>query len=330
MKTAQRWGIDKFQKRGRALSAGAKLLAHNWDVGKALRTNDLLRKDEWIRLDEAVVRVARTLITAIADLRAAGLVRNLGSLGVLIDQYERVTEVEPAEQNMTGVAPGERDLPEYTLVGVPIPITFKDFQVNIRTLEASRTMGAAMDTVTAELCTRQVAESLDDMVFNGSNVQVDGTLVRGYTTHPDRITGSLTGNGWDDAATRDIIADSIAMVAAAEAQNYRGPFTMYVPVAYMSELRADYSTAKGDRTFLERILAIDAINAVKSSPDLTGDEVLLVQLTSDTVDLSVGQDIVTVEWDEMGGLVSNFKIMAAMAPRVKSTAVSATGVVHFT
>jgi len=317
--------VKSLQQLSSIGSAGKRLAASGFNV-KVLRTLDLLRKDEWIRVDEAVVRVARSQLGAITDLRNAGLVRNLGSIGVMLDQFEKVTEVDVAEQNMTGIAPGQRDLPEYTLATVPIPVTFRDFQVNIRVLEASRTRGAAMDTVTAEMCTRRVTEKLDDMVFNGSTIQVDGATILGYTTHTDRTTGSI-GTAWTTATT-SIIADVVAMISALEAKNYRGPYILYVPVDYKSELRNDYSTAKGDRTFEERILAIEEIQAVNSTTSLTA-EIVLVQMTSDVVDLSVGQDITTVEWDEMGGLVSNFKIMAALAPRVKSSAIGENGVAHF-
>lgn len=293
---------------------------------KVLRTLDLLQKDEWKRLDDAVVRVARTQLTAVADLRAAGLTRNLGSLGVMIDEYEKVSEIDTAEQNMTGIAPGQKDLPEYTLASVPVPITFRDFQVNIRTLEASRTRGGAMDTVTAEMCTRRVTERLDDMVFNGSVIQVDGATILGYTTEPNRQTGSL-GSPWTTATT-SVIADVLAMISDLEAINYRGPYNLYVPVSYMSVLRDDYSTSKGDRTFVERILAIEPISAIKGTPSLTT-AVVLVQMTSDVVDLSIGQEIVTVEWDSMGGLVTDFKIMAAIVPRVKSSAIAESGIAHY-
>ncbi len=96
----------------------------------------------------------------------------------------------------------------------------------------------------------------------------------------------------------------------------------------MSQLRDDYSTSKGDRTFIERLLAIEPLQAIKSSPSLTA-EVVLVQMTSDVIDLSIGQDIVTVEWDSMGGLVTDFKIMAAIVPRVKSSAVDESGIAHY-
>ena len=145
------------------------------------------------------------------------------------------------------------------------------------------------------------------------------------------MTGTLTdtaGEGWLPSAARDVIADALAMISALEGINYRGPYNLYVPVNYMSALRDDYSTVKGDRTFIERLLAIEPLQAIKGTPSLT-DEVVMVQMTSDVIDLSIGQDIVTVEWDSMGGLVTDFKIMAAIVPRVKSSAINESGIAHF-
>ena len=293
--------------------------------------NAILRKDEWLALDDAVVKVGRVQLNGIEDLRMYGLTRNLGSLGVLYDQYEQQSDISGAEQSMTGRPKGDTDLIDHDLVSVPIPITFKDWEINLRLLEASRRGNTPIDTAMAELATRVVSEMLEDTLFNGSSVNPGGNALYGYTNHPNRITGSLTGDGWD-AANGDIIGDVIAMIAAAEAQNFRGPWVIYVPVAYMAELRADYSANKGDRTFLERILAIEEIQAVKSSASLTGDEVVMVQMTRDVVDLSIASDITTVQWSTAGGFIENYRVMAAMAPRIKSPygASAKTGVVHFT
>ena len=96
----------------------------------------------------------------------------------------------------------------------------------------------------------------------------------------------------------------------------------------MSNLRDDFK-ANSDKTILERLLQIDSLTAIRSSSKLTGTNVVLVQLTSDVIDLPVGQDITTVEWDTKGGLSMHFKVMAAMAPRIKSDANSRTGLVHY-
>ncbi len=308
--------------------AQARLLANGLDVNAALRTNDLLRKDEWEQLDESLVRVARARLNGIADLRNAGLTRTLRGLGVLIDQFERVSEFDAATQSMDVITPPTEDTGEFDLVSVPIPITHKGFRISLRQLEASRTIGQPLDTTNIELATRQVVEVLESMLFNGSGVIIGGGTVFGYTNHPDRNTGTLTAT-WLNPATRDIIADVINMIGAAEADGYFGPYMLYVPQDYWSELREDYK-ADSERTFMERILAIDEITGVKVTDALATDNVVLVQMTRDVVDLSIGQDITTVEWEQMGGLLGRWIVMAAMAPRIKSDFEGKSGVVHFT
>jgi uncharacterized linocin/CFP29 family protein len=323
-------------------SPGKILSANGWDLralrpvlrgnGQAIRANDLLRKDEWKALDDAVVPAARRQLGAIEDMRAAGLTRNLGSLGVLLDEYEAVSDIDPAEQSMSGVAPGQRDLATFTLNSVPIPITFRDFQIHLRHLEASRRGGSGIDTTNAELCAQRVAEKLEAMLFNGSTVAIGGNAVAGLTTASSRITGSLTGD-WATFPTvtgDNIITDVLAMIAAAEDENYFGQFMFYVPVSYMQVLRNDFK-ANSDKTIMDRMMEIDAVQGVRGTTSLTS-EVIAVRLTRDVLDLSIASDVTTVQWDEMGGMIQNFKVMAAMAPRVKipATANAKTGLVHYT
>lgn len=323
-----------------ATSPGKLLAANGWDIrvlrpvlrdNGVIRANDLLRKDEWKALDEAVVPVARRQLGAIEDLRAAGLVRNLGTLGVLIDEYEALSDIEAAEQNMSGVAPGQRDLATFTLNSVPIPITFRDFQIHLRHLEASRRSGSGIDTTNAELCASRVAEKLEDQLFNGSNVAIGANTVAGYTTASSRITGSLTGD-WSTFPTvtgENILSDVLDMIADAEDENYFGEMQFYVPVAYMQVLRNDLK-ANSDKTILQRLEEIDAFGGVRGTTSLSA-EVVGVHLRRDVVDYSEAAGITTVQWDEDGGMVQNFKVMAASAPRIKipATTNAKTGLVHY-
>lgn len=309
-------------------SAPARLIANNFDV-RALRTNALLRKDEWRSLDTAVITVARQRLAVVEDLRSRGLIHSLGGLGVLVDEYEKVSDMTPADQSMAGVTEGEFDTPEFELASVPIPITHKDFFVNVRRLQASRSRGSSIDVVSAELAGAVVAEKLEDTVINGSSVRIGGNIAYGFRNFPQRATGNLTVS-WNDPATTgaQIMADVLAMVAEAEAMNYNGPYMLYVGTAYNGKLREDFK-ANGDKTIRDRILEIDAIQGIRSSARMPANEVVLVQLTSNVVQLSVGQDITTVEWSEMGGFVQRFRVFAAMAPRLKADHKGQTGIVHY-
>ena len=320
-------------------SPGKTLAANGWDLralrpyirdNAPLRANDLLRKDEWKALDDAIVEVSRRQLGAVEDLIAAGLSRNLGSLGVMIDEYESVSDVATAEQSMSGVTSGTRDIAAFTLNSVPIPVTFRDFQIHLRYLEASRRGGSNIDTTNAELCAAKVAEKLEDQLFNGSGIAVGGASAAGYTTASSRITGSTTAN-WNVATGEQILTDVLAMIAAAENENYFGQFMFYTTVGGMQNTRADFKS-NSDKTTLQRLQEIDSFQGIRGTTSLAAGEAVAVRLTRDVVDLSVASPTTTVQWDEMGGMIQNFKVMAAMVQRIKipSSTNAKTGLVHYT
>lgn len=309
-------------------SVAHRLMASGFNTN-SLRVNTLLRKDEWLRVDEAVVDIARSRLVIVDAIRQAGLVRNLGSLGVLIDQYEKVGDMTDAEQDMTGVAAGEEDIPDFGIAGVPIPITHKDFRLNIRHLEASRTTGATIDTTASEIAARKVAEKLEDMVLNGSTIAMGTNTIPGLTNFSARVTGSVTANwGLGTTTGEQILTDTLAMISDLEAINFFGPFDLFVPTDAMGNMRDDFK-ANSDRTTLDRILDIDVINSVRAPGRLASGNVLLVQMTRDVLDLSVGSDIVTVEWEVQGGMQVRYKVLAAMAQRLKSNQDGTTGICHY-
>lgn len=301
--------------------------------GKAqkLNANALLQKDEWIAYDSAVRSIATIRLNGINDLRSMGLVYNAGDLGSTIAEWDESSDMTEAEINMAGVTTTEKDSVAFNTNGVPIPVIRKDFQVNIRRLLASRRMGASVDVTGAQISTRLVAEKSEQMLFNGSGISIGGYTTYGYTNHPQRNTGALTYD-WAAVGTtgKQILEDVLAMVAAAETDRHYGPFNLYVPSNFWPKLRNDYSDAKGDNTIIERIRALDVINDVKVADVLAADNVVLVQMTSDVVDLAVAQDITTVQWERGDGMQTNFAVMAAWAPRIKQDFDNRLGIVHYT
>lgn len=308
------------------MSRQAAFVASGLNIN-ALRTNDLLRKDEWLLLDTRVVRVARSRLIGIADLQAAGLTLDLGGLGTLLSEYEKQSEMTDANIDMSGVAPGQEDSVGYTLVSIPIPITHKDFRINIRRLEASRKLGQTIDTVQAEAAARKVRDGLESTLFNGaSGIVVNANPLYGYTNFPDRNTYS--GSDWGTIG--NIYTDFLGMISAAEADNFFGPYDCYVAKTQFGQMRAVHTDGTADSA-IDRVLAkLPQINSVKVSDVLADGSALLIQMERDVVDLAVGQDISTVEWGGDGGFTSHFKVMACMAQRIKSDDESQCGIVHAT
>lgn len=301
-------------------------------IAQEIQTNATLRKDDWINLDQAVRMIATQRLAGINDLRAAGLVYPAGDLGSTIAEWEASSDMTDAEINMAGTTTSEKDRQAFSLAGVPIPIIRKDFDINTRNLLASRRRGAGLDVTSAQTATRLVAEASENLLFNGdTSIVVGGYSLPGYTTHSSRVTGVL-GAPWSGGSVtgEGILNDVHDMISGLENVKHYGPYMLYVNSTMWPSLRKDYSSAKGDNTILERILAEDVIQGVRVSDKLGSDSVVMVQMTSDVVDLAVAQDITTVNWQSGDGMNNSFAVFSAWVPRLKPDYDGNLGIAHYT
>jgi len=323
--------MDVIQSNGSGLTAlggvAQRLLATNFNVN-ALRTQDVLRKNEWISFDQKVVEVARRRLVAVGDLMAAGLTYDVpNALGVTKVEWETISDLGDATISMSGISQGQNDRPDFQLQSVPLPIIHKDFQISIRGLEASRNLGMPLDTTQAELASRIVAERIETMLFAGSNVAGTTNKIFGYTTQTNRNTGSVTAT-WVTATGEQILTDLLAMINRANVDNMFGPYMLYVPIAVYSKMGNDFK-ANSDKSILSRLKELPQIIDIKPTVDLAGTNVILVQLTSDVVDMIDGIQPTMVMWESHGGMLLNFKVLAVMVPRVKSDRETQSGIVHY-
>lgn len=308
-------------------SVAQKLLKSNMDVN-ALRTNDVLRKEEWISFDEVLIQIARQRLNVVADLLTRGLTHNIkNAMGTTILQWEQVSDMDPAIVSMDGLTQTQDDRVEFNLNNLPIYITHKDFSINLRSLEASRKLGESLDTTQVAVATRLVTDQLETALLSGPGIVVDGNSVPGYTTHPNRNTVEFSSGSWDTATGEQIVADVLSMIQAAHVDNMFGPYILYVPTSYWTAMQDDFK-ANSDRTIIERVRAIEGIDDIKVTDFLASDNVLMVQMTLDVVDEVVGFQPTLVQWEEMGGMKFNFKVMAIMVPRIKTDYEGRCGVVH--
>ncbi len=295
---------------------------------QALRQNSVLRKEEWLEFDKALVPIARQRLRGVQDLVSAGLTLNLtNGMGTTILQWEEVSDMTAANISMDGVTRGEHDRVEFDLASLPIYIVHKDFHVNLRNLESSRRLGTPIDTTQVEIATRKVADEVENILFNGTSLTFAGSSVTGYRTATNRNTLAI-GTVWDTPETGvNILTDVLAMMSAAVADNMYGPYILYVPVGYWHTLLDDYK-ADSDKTILQRIRELDGISEVRVSDVIAADNVLLVQMTKDVVDLVVGMQPRIVQWDIEGGFQTNFKVLTIMVPRIKNDFDNRSGIVH--
>lgn len=330
-------------------SVAQKLLACNMDVGM-LRpyiakdghayvsingqavpvANATLRYDEWKEYDKAVVKAYQDRLIGIADLTSRGLTYNIpNGMGKTVLQYEKQGDVSAATLSMDGLTKGQNDLPEYDLAYLPLPIIHADFQIPLRLLQESRNGNMPLDTATAELKARKVAEKAEDMLFNGaSTYSFGGGIIYGYTDFPSRNLYTLSV-AWDASAATGatILADVLGMKQALIADKCYGPYVIYVPTAYETALDDDFK-AESDLTIKQRILQVTGIQDIKVADHLTDGSVLMVQMTSDVVRVVNGLGVTPVDWEEQGGMVIKKKIMTIQVPQLRADANGNCGIVH--
>ncbi|RLC74501.1 MAG: hypothetical protein DRI61_16495 [Chloroflexi bacterium] len=304
--------------------------------GKPLLANtSTLRKEEWMQMDEAILVAARQRLIGVADLNSRGLTYNISNgLGTTVLEYEDTADLGEAEMNMDAVTRGRDDRPVFDIKYLPLPVIHKSFHFNIRALSASRTTGAPLDTTTAALCGRSVAEKVENILFNGSSTfNYGGGIIYGYADFPSRLTGSLTAP-WDQvdsssASGETILADILAMKQALISNRFFGPYMVYIPTAYETALDEDFK-ANSDKTIRQRLLEVGNIIDVKVADFMTTNSVIMVQMTSDVVRMVNGLGITPVEWDSEGGMIFHYKVMTIQVPQLRADQNGRTGIARYT
>lgn len=305
---------------------GDDILARGVDDFRALRpilgnsenahaSNATLRKDEWEMIDERVNDVLRERLTIVDDLIAAGLTTSV-SIGTLLRVTERLSDFDEADISFDGDTDPTEDRPNYERDVRPIPVIAKGFRVNWRQLAASRERGDPLDTTAAELAARKVRDKMQDLVTNGLNAGgPTGGGIPGILTAPDRLTVDLA-TGWGQSGATPV-DDVLRMLDTAYQSNLFGPFTLYLPKNWWAPIQDDYSTQKGDRTILQRILDLPDIARVRPNDAHPNDEAAMIQMSRDVLDLSMAQAPTTVQW-EKNPFVTNFRVLTVMGPHIKS------------
>jgi uncharacterized linocin/CFP29 family protein len=288
-----------------------------------------LRKNEWIELDAAVLRaVYTTPARMFPDLRARGLTINIpNGMGKTVFEYEKMSDIGPATTSMDGIRESDADRPLFDLGGLPLPIVHKDFQYTARQLAVSRNSNTPLDTSTAELAARKVMEEVEKYTAGSQTYNYGGYNVYGYTNFPQRLTQTLTAPSSSNHATT--IGEVLSMKKKLTDSGYYGPFKLYVSNAWDLYLDEDYSasTAKTN-TLRERLLQISGIDSVETSYYLSGNAMVMVQMTPDVVQATIGMDVVTLQWPTKGGMLLNFKVMCILVPRLRADYNGRTGICH--
>lgn len=324
----------------------AQLIKDRWSSGLPAPTmnmvnNGLLRKDQWIMIDQAVIQSALPRMRAVADLRAAGLVfGGFDGMANPILAWERVSEGGEAVQNMDGMTDGGTNFQTVLdMDAMPLPLTYSDFFLSARFLAASRQRGEPLDVRNARNAGKRVGEKLEKVTIGVDAGVTAGTVpgyvttaqqVEGYLTHPSRLTKTNftapTAGGWTGATTYNEILTALNQLRAS---NFFGPFACYYSTDWEGYLDQKYSTSEPSAgTLRENIQRIPDIRWLRrldymapTTTNLIGTAttftLLFVEMTQDNVELVDGMPLTTIQWETMGGQRLNFRVMTIQALRIR-------------
>ena len=298
-----------------------------------------LRKDEWLQLDQQVIKAARARMRAWGDLAAANTYGGFNGMGKMVLEHETMSDPGEAMVDMDGLAEGRTDSPLFQLEGLPLPIIHSSFWFSSRRLAISRNSGMPLDTAMGEAAGRRVAETIEKLTIGtlaGPQYGVAANYgqtpkVYGYTNYPQRITkadmtaptganGTAILTSW--LALRDLLYDA----------NFFGPFMVYTSTDYDQYLDNLFSTTEPSAgTLRSRLLQIDGIQGIRRLDYLTNTfTVLMVQMTPDVARAVSGMDLTTVQWEAKGGMQVMFKVMAIQIPQLRADYNGNCGIAHGT
>lgn len=301
-----------------------------------------LRKDEWVRMDSAVIRAARQRLRLWADMRSANTYGGFNGMATMILEHETMSDGGEAYTDFDGLTEGRRDQPVFNMEGTPLPITHSGFWYPTRQLLISRERGQPLSTHSAEQAGRRVAERIEQtaigtvagLQLSPKNVAeyVRTPKIYGLTNYPNRITKTditaPTAGGWTPA---QLIADILDMIESLNTSGFYGPFMMYHSTDWSVFLDQDYSNAKGDNTLRDRVRKLEQISDVRRLDYLTNTfTILLVQMTPDVVEAVNGMELTTIQWESKGGMRVDFRVMAIQVPRLYSDYYGNCGICHGT
>jgi hypothetical protein len=299
-----------------------------------INAGNLLTKEAWVMLDNVVLEAARYRLRAWADLRAANTYGGFDGMANPILEFERVTDVGEAVEDMDGMTEARSFTPKFDLQGMPLPITHSDFFLSSRFLAVSKNKGTPMDTTRAEMAGRRIGERIENVTIGLEASTTYGeaagekytyanpSTVYGYMTHPDRIT--VTGRTKPTGANGEaILTDFLYVREQLYLNKFFGPYIVYTSTDWDQHLDNLFSTTEPSAgTLRKRLLDVEDIQDIRRLDFLLGSEhpftSIWVQMTPETARAVNGMEITTVQWPSMGGMRLNFKVMCIQVPQIRS------------
>jgi uncharacterized linocin/CFP29 family protein len=288
-----------------------------------------LRKEDWLLLDEAVLKAAQPRLKLVGDLRARGLQYTIpNGMGTTVFQTETMSDINDATISMDGLRQGANDRPVFDLTNLPLPIIHKDFSISARQLAASRNGGSPFDTSMAELASRKVAEMIEKLAIGSlATYNFGGGIIYGLTNRLGRLTQVLTSPASTGWVPKTLVTEVLEMMKTSQDSYHYGPWVLYIGTGWNQYMGEDYKD-ESDITLRERLLKLEGLEDVVTLDYLSGYQMVLLEMTTEVIREIIGMDVTSVQWETNGGMLLNYKVMAIMVPQLRLDSNSHTGIVH--
>jgi len=256
-----------------------------------LRDDAPFSAEEWAKLDELVVDVARKLLVG------RRFIHLTGPLGV---------GVETVPVPTVGGEAGESDviqMAEHRFLS--LPLIYQNFRLPWRDIEASRRMGWPLELGPAATASATCARTEDELIFHG---------------HPEHgYEGLLNADGrqtvtlddWDEPG--QAFANIVAATEALVADGFYEPFAVVLsPALYAKTQRV----AKGIGRLESKLIKDVAEGGLFRSPVLAENQGLVVAQGARNFDLVVGQDLITAYLGPED-MDHHFRVLESLVLRIK-------------
>jgi uncharacterized linocin/CFP29 family protein len=259
-----------------------------------------LREDEWARLNETVIQVARR---SLVGRRILDIYGPLGA-GVQTVPHDEYTGVSPGAVDIVGeqeTASVFTDARKFKT----IPILYKDFLLHWRDIEAARLHNMPLDVSAAAGAAALCAQQEDELIFYGDTKLGHEGLMN--------ATGRLTVplGDWSSSG-----AGYLAIVEATRKLNesgHYGPYAVILSPRLFSMLHRIFEKTGVLEIETIRQLASDG---VFQSNRLRGDSGVVVSTGRENMDLAVAMDMVAAY---LGASRMNhpFRVLESLILRIK-------------
>lgn len=265
-----------------------------------MRENAPLTGEEWEKLDELVVGIARRQLVARKFLHLFGPL-GAGAQIVSVDRYGGVGPADIAE-NMEPGEPVELEERVY----IPVSAIYKDFVLRWDQIALARGQGPELDLSQAAAAAAMVARSEDTLIFRGTDDAPGLLNIEG------RMTASL--GDWDAGPGAGLESVLSGWQQLADA-GFAEPFALVLSHPLYAKLHRVY----GGTGILEIARLRELIKHVYPTTALKDNEAILLAAGPENLDLAIGQDLITAYLGNED-LDHLFRVMETLVLRVKRPA----------